>query len=90
MCKTPTYYLILNSLAFAIGCVILQLTHSLSSFAYFALISSYNSSSGFCAALPSSVNGRQFNQDVLPDDVASVSKYSFAHTTQVFSVMLLI
>ena len=50
----------------------------------------YNSSSGFCAALPSSVNGRQFNQEVLSDDVASVSKYSFAHTTQVFSVMLLI
>ena len=39
--KTPTYYLILNSLAFARGCVILQLTHSLSSFAYFAFISSY-------------------------------------------------
>ena len=50
----------------------------------------YNSSSGFCAALPSSVNGRQFNQEVLSDDVASVSKYSFAHTTQVFSVILLI
>ena len=29
------------SLAFARGCVILQLTHSLSSFAYFAFISSY-------------------------------------------------
>ena len=101
--------------------MILQLTHSLSSFAYFAFISSYltliilsevllllcdccvrflqpflvdvnryNSSSGFCSALPSSVNGRQFNQEVLPDDVASVSKYSFAHTTQVLSVMLLI
>ena len=41
VCKTPTYYLILNSLAFARGCVILQLTHSLSSFAYFAFISSY-------------------------------------------------
>ena len=41
MCKTPTYYLILNSLAFARGCVILQLTHSLSSFAHFAYISSY-------------------------------------------------
>ena len=50
----------------------------------------YNSSSCFCAALPSSVNGRQFYQEILSDDVASVSKYSFAHTTQVFSVMLLI
>ena len=29
------------SLAFARGCVILQLTHSLSSFAYFSFISSY-------------------------------------------------
>ena len=53
-------------------------------------VNRYNSSSGFCSALPSSVNGRQFNQEVLPDDVASVSKYSFAHTTQVLSVMLLI
>ena len=32
----------------------------------------------------------KFNQEVLSDDVASVSKYSFAHTTQVFSVVLLI
>ena len=32
----------------------------------------------------------KFNQEVLPDDVARVSKYSYAHTTQVFSVVLLI
>ena len=32
----------------------------------------------------------KFNQEVLPDDVARVSEYSYAHTTQVFSVVLLI